>query len=53
MSGTNNQPNADEGANPNEDLKKQNPGETTTGDLSEQASSDDDDAGQPTKSGGS
>lgn len=26
-------PNADEGADPSEDIKKQNPGKTTTGDL--------------------
>ena len=39
------QSNAGEGADPSEDLKQQNPGETTTPDLSEGAKQSDDDAG--------
>lgn len=30
-------PNADEGADPSDDIRKQNPGETTTADLAEQS----------------
>ena len=29
-------PNADEGADPSDDIRKQNPGETTTADLAEE-----------------
>lgn len=35
-----NEPNSDEGANPAEDIKKQNPNGTTTGDQTGEARSD-------------
>jgi hypothetical protein len=34
-------PNAGEGADPSEDIRKQNPGETTTADLAERTDADD------------
>ena len=34
-------PNADEGADPSEDIRRQNPGERTTADLADQVGADD------------
>lgn len=38
-------PNANEGADPSDDIRKQNPGETTTADLAERPAKSDDDDG--------
>lgn len=40
-------PNAGEGADPSEDIRKQNPGETTTADLAEQSYRDPSRANEP------
>lgn len=40
-------PNADEGADPSGDIRKQNPGETTTADLTEQSFKDPSRANEP------
>ena len=40
-------PNADEGADPSGDIRKQNPGETTTADLAEQSHEDPSRANEP------
>ena len=40
-------PNADEGADPSDDIRKQNPGETTTADLAEQSYKDPSRANEP------
>jgi hypothetical protein len=38
-------PNADEGADPSEDIREQNPGETTTADLTDEGEEDEDTPG--------
>ena len=40
-------PNADEGADPSDDIRKQNPGETTTADLAEESYKDPSRANEP------